>query len=154
MDLSALNNELNEVDVKNILQEPMKNLIIASIIGLEENNEEVQIVFEDGSKIKMYHVQDCCESVYVAQVDGQVERHIGARIKSLKEKISEDQDGMINDSCTWTFYDLVTSKGILSFRFNGESNGYYSESVDIEYIDEDGTHLLRQEVLNKQRKRK
>ncbi len=137
--INAINKELNDIIPHNdILKQKHKLSIITRIEGLTPNSEEVVITLKNlnGKQniIKLYHEQDCCERVTVDQVDNKVERHIGATIYAIREKISnnvlssEDWD----DSNTWTFYDIETSKGRLSFRWHGASNGYYSESVDIE----------------------
>jgi hypothetical protein len=99
-------------------------------ITLEQDTEEVLITFTDGSSIRQFHEQDCCENVWVSQVDGMVQRHIGAELYSIEEK-EEFDDSDEYESCTWTFYSMKTSKGYLDWRWQGVSNGYYSESVEM-----------------------
>lgn len=119
---------------------------IKSIKGLngESSDEDYEVIieFEDGGYIRQYHEQDCCESVYVNQVDGDPAKHIGATILEITEKVLDrDQVGSEDlpeyvDSLTATFYTMKTSKGYLDWRWYGESNGYYSESVDCELINQ------------------
>jgi len=111
---------------------------IVSIEGLTKDSEKVTLTFENGDYIEQYHHQDCCESVTVAQVDGNVEKHIGATILEIQEKVlgkdglSDNQLPEYCESLTATFYTMKTSKGYLDWRWYGESNGYYSESVECE----------------------
>lgn len=107
---------------------------IKEIDGLEENSVCLIIRFTDGSFLIQEHVQDCCESVYIAQVDSSVERHIGAEAYFIEEKSNSGYGKKgYAESYTETFYTLKTSKGYLDWRWVGESNGYYSESVDMAF---------------------
>lgn len=109
--------------------------IVASVEGLEKQSDEVIIRFTDGSSFWMHHFQDCCETVYLADIDGDL--RVGSEWYGFSEH-SEDKSGSGEegyDSATWTFYTLNTSKGNVWLRFVGESNGYYSESVDHGYCE-------------------
>ena len=77
---------------------------------------------------RMFHGQDCCESVSLNDVVGDLEDIHGV-ILSAEETTSE-AEGKQQESATWTFYSLRTVKGAVTLRWFGESNGYYSEEVE------------------------
>jgi hypothetical protein len=103
------------------------------IESIEINEEESEITFNcyDGKKYLMYHEQDCCESVTIEDITGDVNCLLNAPI-TMAEVVTEEgyEEGTWGDSCTWTFYKLATVKGYVTIRWYGTSNGYYSEEVD------------------------
>lgn len=98
-----------------------------------------EITFEttDGDKFQLYHCQDCCESVSVEDICGDMTDLIGSPIVQAEENSNADGEalGKWDDSFTWTFYRLATAKGSVVIRWYGTSNGYYSESVDFHKVD-------------------
>ena len=103
---------------------------ILSISGAQVGSVYVFLITKSGKAIKLHHYQDCFEYVSVEDVDGDPQDLIGALVTSVEEVCNESQDTE-DGTQTWTFYKLETSKGGLVIRWNGESNGFYSESVDI-----------------------
>lgn len=103
----------------------------------DDDGHEIIMAFSDGDVYKMCHLQDCCESVEVEDICGDLEDLIGAPLIEVEEVQIQDStpDGLAepvhDDSFTWTFYKLGTQKGSVTIRWFGSSNGYYSEEVDI-----------------------
>jgi hypothetical protein len=102
-------------------------------IEVAENKEEMIFTCSDGKVYQMYHEQDCCESVSIEEIIGDINDLIGSPITMAEESTSngKEEDEWDDRSFTWTFYKLATIKGYVTIRWYGESNGYYSESVDI-----------------------
>ena len=100
----------------------------------EVNDDEIIFTLENGDKYMLYHYQDCCETVYVQDIIGDLHDLIGLPILLAEEVRSEENpEGVEFEyqySYTWTFYKLATNRGYATIRWYGESNGYYSESVD------------------------
>lgn len=104
--------------------------------GVHATKDEVVFELENGDKYKLYHDQDCCESVYVEDIIGDLQGLVGEPVLLAEEATNRNEtpEGVPapeyqDDSFTWTFYKLATNKGYATIRFYGSSNGYYSEWV-------------------------
>lgn len=88
------------------------------------------VTFEnDKVRYVLYHDQDCCESVVVEEIVGDLTDLEKWPILVAREETNADGPELDEESYTWTFYNFATFKGYVTIRFLGTSNGYYSESV-------------------------
>ena len=106
----------------------IKDMVGKKVLGIYYDEENFQILTGDGV-YAFYHEQSCCESVWLTQVDGISDKIIGSRIV-IAEVVTDEKDTE-HGHITWSFYKIGTNKGMIDFRFQGESNGYYSETVDL-----------------------
>lgn len=105
-------------------------------------SEEIRFTVDDGRVYTMFHDQDCCESVEIDDIVGDLSDLVGSPVLIAEERNSPDTPrinpecpGWTDDSFTWTFYEIATNKGSVTIKWCGSSNGYYSESVDF-YIEQ------------------
>ena len=110
---------------------------IVDIKGASSGNDHISFLFSDGTAMKMFHSQSCCESVEVDDICGDIEDLIGSPVLGAEEResVACGARDEYDSSYTWTFYTFRTQKGYVDIRWYGTSNGYYSEGVDIEYYD-------------------
>lgn len=104
---------------------------MTQITGAVAGSEELVFHAYDGATFTFMHVSDCCESVDINDIVGDVADLIGSPLLGAEEISSEGYAAPSGaESYTWTFYRFWTAKGTVTVRWLGESNGYYSESVD------------------------
>jgi hypothetical protein len=120
----------------------IEELLNKIIFKYRLSDDRIDFYCNDGHIYSMYHEQDCCESVYIDDISGDLNDIIGSPILMADESCSSNTnlDGSpLEDeyeSCTWTFYRFATVKGYVNIRWFGASNGYYSESVNISMTNE------------------
>jgi len=112
-----------------------------TLVSIENRrNHELHFHTSEGEEYKLYHEQNCCESVEIDDICGDLDDLLGEPLLVAEEvvheqdvnpegvppKASQDPEYI---SFTWSFYKLDTRKGGVTIRWYGESNGYYSETV-------------------------
>lgn len=110
----------------------LSTLLGRTLTSIEVSDDKGTVTLRTSDAVfRMYHYQDCCETVWLEDICGDLEYLIGSPILEATEENSGDQRTEEGDQ-RWTFYKFGTAKGSVTFRFCGESNGYYSIGVDFE----------------------
>lgn len=117
------------------------NLIVGKTIEsvVNEGNETILFVCRDGDAFEAHHMQDCCETVVVHDISGDLQTLVGFEIIAAEETVSNEWPDDVpkedyspesfTESFTWTTHKFETAVAIVLVRWLGTSNGYYSESV-------------------------
>lgn len=111
----------------------LEGKVFSDIEGLSEGSEFVRFYIEGKLAYVLAHLQECCESVFIEDVCGDVKDIVGSEILMAEEASNNDGDRLeeYDESYTWTFYKLATIKGYVTIRWYGTSNGYYGESATL-----------------------
>lgn len=125
--------------------DPLSHLIGLTLKEVTVNKQDDVITYtsECGQQFRMLHHNDCCETVYIEDVEGDINDLIGSPIlvaETVQDAMQQAMNLIIplpekNGQCEqWTFYRLATAKGWVVIRWYGDSNGYYSTDVSFERV--------------------
>ena len=124
------------------------NLVGKEVFKYSISDDRIDLYCTDGITYSLYHDQNCCESVSIEDINGDLDDLLDTPIIMADESSNSDDGSNEYESATWTFYKLATIKGYITIRWLGVSNGYYSESVTFDYSDTD-LSVYREHQLSK-----
>ncbi len=154
---------MNVVHFKNMIGQ-----VIVKITGSELGSASLTFLNSNSYAFNFFHLPDCCESVYIEDICGDINDLIGSPLLIAEEVSNEAREARLDrmshnesfdpsdltaeiseqnlpeihakfmhvnppectESYTWTFYRFATQKGFVTIRWLGQSNGYYSETVN------------------------
>ena len=126
------------MDYRNIVdtQKGMAQMLGKTFVQVTGAVGNFDLLFEtaNGERFMFSHQQDCCERVDINDIVGDLEDLVGEPLLVAEQVEGEtpvDFNERDYESVTWTFYKFATRKGYVDVRWLGESNGYYSEGVDL-----------------------
>ncbi len=119
-----------------IFSPEISDMVGVTFTEIIKHDDELIFVCDDGQFI-FGHYQDCCEKVYIESIVGNLDDLIGEPLLIAEESSIESPSDIkfdySDESHTWTFYKFATRKGYVDVRWLGESSGYYSEKVNLEF---------------------
>ena len=121
--MSGLKLGIYQMTIESMIGKTFTKVIVGDDCLILENAVE---------RYTFFHEQDCCESVWIDDICGDLNDLANSPITMADESCSGGENSDY-ESYTWTFYKFATLKGFVDVRWYGSSNGYYSESVHIKY---------------------
>mgnify|MGYP007069479737 CR=1 FL=1 len=112
-------------------EDKFEDLLGKTLVSIEKTEDELTFTTTEGEVFKSYHNQDCCESVEIEDICGDLQDLIGTPITLAEETFKEGGESTQCESSTYTFYKFATVKGYVDLRWYGISDGYYSERVSL-----------------------
>jgi hypothetical protein len=105
---------------------------VLDAVDIDREENQILLTTRSGRKFLVYHEQDCCESVRIVSQDGSFDKLIGNPLIEARDFAVDtgESESNYDSQTTTTLVFRVDDQTVIS-RWIGDSNGYYSEGVDI-----------------------
>jgi hypothetical protein len=80
------------------MESNISELLGKIITKIDKSDDEILFTIDDGTQYRMYHSQDCCESVYVDDIADDLNDLIGSQITMAEEITSNENPDYIRQS--------------------------------------------------------
>jgi len=112
---------------------------VLDAVDIDREENQILLTTRSGRKFLVYHEQDCCEEVQIVGQDGSFDKLIGKPIVEARDIAVDtgESESDYDSQTTTTLVFRVDDQTVIS-RWVGDSNGYYSESVDIAELISEG----------------
>ena len=123
-------------DVKEFIMELRIGDMVGRVFTSVTQDGETMVFENATERFRFFHYQDCCESVHIDDIVGDLSDLVGEPLLMAEEVSGEapvEFDAMNHEMVEWTFYKFATRRGYVDVRWMGESNGYYSTSVNFDH---------------------
>lgn len=81
-----------------------------------DGHDRILFTLADGRRYELHHIQECCESVCVEDIEGNLGSLVGSPLLVAEEVEGETGGEQGFETYTWTFYKLATIKGYVDIR--------------------------------------
>lgn len=109
-------------------------------IEIDKESDIITFSLSNGNVVSFYHIQDYGETVRIDDIVGNINDLLNNPL--LVAEVAFENENLTGiDSSTWTFYKFATIKGYVDIKWYGESNGRYSEKVDMSVEDKEGNFI-------------
>jgi len=111
---------------------PLEGATLHAVHFGEHVGNDAVFLATDHGVFMFTHNQDCCEHVRLESLTGW--SGTGGLVGLAEERTESKEDEGNWESQTATFYTIRTTGDDIDMRWIGESNGFYSESVDVSLV--------------------
>jgi hypothetical protein len=118
--------EVTYSDIKKIVGETL------AYVDVDPEGDHILLTTVSGRQFSIFHRQDCCESVRIQGLDGEWSELFGKVIQEAKHEEEDLQETY--ESGTLTALTFKVDGATVVSRWIGESNGYYSECVNVDEL--------------------
>lgn len=128
---------------------PIPELFGTTLTQIQVTQDQITFTLSSGARLYMFHERDCCEAVWIEDINGDITDLLHTPILLAEERTERKvtsytvgQEPYSYESPIfqqWTFYTFRTIKGSVDIRWCGETEGPYSLAV--EYKLEEPPHV-------------